>query len=115
MKKMIIKCICLKFVRIFHRNHIVLRSGVKHATQAKKIVKIVPPKQNMPLNHKRDEVVSLEKVNKDVGGFNLEHELNKVKIPIPLIEFIKNKAYREVTFKTFKNAVNTISSDEINL
>ena len=26
-----------------------LRSGVKHVAQAKKIVKIVPPKQNMPL------------------------------------------------------------------
>ena len=30
-----------------------LRSGVKHAAQAKKIVKIVPPKQNMPLNQKQ--------------------------------------------------------------
>ena len=28
---------------------------------------------------------------------------------------IKNKAYREAAFKTFKNAVNPIPSDEINL
>ena len=60
-------------------------------------------------------MIVLEEVNKAIGGFNLEHELNKVNIPIPLIEFIKNKAYREVAFKTFKNAVNTIPSDEINL
>ena len=67
-----------------------LKSGVKHAAQAKKIVKVHHPKQNMPSNQKkiikekRDEVVSLEEVNKAVGGFNLEHELNKVKIPVPL-------------------------------
>ena len=33
-------------------------------------------------------MVSLEEVNKVVGGFNLEHELNKVKIPVPLTKFI---------------------------
>ena len=98
-----------------------LRLGVKHAAHAKKIVKVHPPKQNMPSNQKqivkekRDEVVSLEEVNKAIGGFNLEHELNKVKIHVPLIELIKNKAYREEAFKTFKNAVNPIPSDEINL
>ena len=84
-------------------------------------MKIVPAKQNLPLNQKqivkekRDEVVVLEEVNKAVGGFNLEHEINKVKIPIPLTELIKNKAYREASFKTFKNVVNSIPSDEINL
>ena len=60
-------------------------------------------------------MVSLEEVNKVVGGFNLEHELNKVNIPIPLTELIKNKVYREAAFKTFKIAVNYIPSDEINL
>ena len=30
-----------------------LRSGVKHVAQAKKIVKIVPAKQNLPLNQKQ--------------------------------------------------------------
>ena len=71
--------------------------------------------QKQIVKEKRDEVVSLEEVNKAIGGFNLEHELNKVKIPIPLTELIKNKAYRKAAFKTFKNAVNTIPSDEINL
>ena len=80
-----------------------------------------PIKQNVSANQKqivkekKDEMVSLEEVNKVISGFNLEHELNKVKILVPLTELIKNKAYREVAFKTFKNAVKTIPSDEINL
>ena len=80
-----------------------------------------PIKQNMSSNQKqiikekKDEVVSLEEVNKVIGGFNLEHELNKVKIIVPLTKLIKNKAYKETAFKNFKNAVNTIPSDEINL
>ena len=71
--------------------------------------------QKQIVKEKRDEVVSLEEVNKAIGGFNLEHELNKVKEIVPLTELIKNKAYKEETFKTFKNVVNTIPSDEINL
>ena len=100
-----------------------LRSGVKHAAQAKKMVKAHPIKQNVSSNQKqivkekKDEVVSLEEVNKAVSGFILEHELNKVKIPVPLTELIKSKVYREAAFKTFRNAVNSnpITSDEINL
>ena len=75
----------------------------------------MPLNQKQIVKEKRDEVVSLEEVNNIVGGFNLEHELNKVKIPVPLTELIKNKAYKEAAFKTFQNAVNSIPSDEINL
>ena len=53
-----------------------------------------------------------EEINKGTSGFNLEHELNNVKIPVPLTELIKNKSYREATFKS---AVNSIPSNEINL
>ena len=75
----------------------------------------------MPLNKKQivkekiDEVVNLDEVNKVVGGFNLEHELNKVKIHVPLTKLIKNKAYREAAFKTFKTTMNLVPSDEVNL
>ena len=54
-------------------------------------MKVHPIKQNMSSNQKqiikekRDEVVSIGEVNKAVGGFNLENEINKVKIPVPLI------------------------------
>jgi len=86
-------------------------------------VKALPLKQNMSANQKqivnerKDEVVNPKEMNKPVSGFSFEHELNKVKIPVPLIELIKSKVYREATFKTFKNAVNStpIPSDEINL
>ena len=67
-----------------------LKSGVKHAAQTKKLVKALPLKQNMSANQKqivnerKDEVVNPEEVNKSVSGFSFEHELNKVKIPMPL-------------------------------
>ena len=54
------------------------------------MVKSHPIKQNVSSNQKqivkekKDEVVSLEEVNKVISGFNLEHELNKVKIHVPL-------------------------------
>ena len=100
-----------------------LRSGVKHASQAKKLVKAHPIKQNMSSNQKqvvnerKYEVVNVEEVNKTISGFSFEHELNKVKIPVPLTDLIKSKVYREAAFKTFKNAVNSIPipSDDINL
>ena len=60
-------------------------------------------------------MVVLEEVNKAIGGFNLEHELNKIKILVPLTELIKNKSYREAAFKNFKTAVNLVPSDEVNL
>ena len=95
-----------------------LRSRVKHAAQAKKVVKHVPFKQRLPLEKKQvvheniDKVVVPEEVNKGTSGFNLEHEINKIKIHVPLTELIKNKSYMEATFKS---AVNSIPSDEINL
>ena len=100
-----------------------LRSGVKHAAQTKKVVKAFPLKQNLPanpkqiVNQRKNEVVNPEEMTKSVSGFSFEHELNKVKIPVPLTELIKSKVYREAAFKTFRNVVNStpITSDEINL
>ena len=100
-----------------------LRSGVKHVAQAKKLVKSLPLKQNMSANQKqivnerKDEVVNPEEMNKSISGFSFEHDLNKVKILVPLTELIKSKVYRDAAFKNFKNAVNStpIPSDEINL
>ena len=33
--------------------------------------------------------------DKIVGNFNLENEINKIKIPIPLVELAKNPLYRK--------------------
>ena len=73
--------------------------------------------QKQIVNERKDEVVNPEEMNKPVGGFSFEHELNKVKIPVPLTKLIKSKVYREASFKTLINAVNStpITSDEINL
>ena len=45
----------------------------------------------------------------------MEHENNKIKIPVPLTELIRNKLYRESTFKILNSSVNSIPSDVINL
>ena len=55
-------------------------------------------KQKQIVNERKDEVVNPEEINKSVSGFSFEHELNKVKIPVPLTELIKSKFYREVAF-----------------
>ena len=63
---------------------------MKHATQARKLVKALPLKQNMSANQKqivnerKNEVVNPEEMKKSVSGFSFEHELNKVNIPVPL-------------------------------
>ena len=77
----------------------------------------MPANQKQIINQRKDEFMNPEEINKSVSGFSFEHELNKVKIPVPLIELIKSKVYREAAFKTFKNSVNSsaITSDEINL
>ena len=34
-------------------------------------------------------------MNKGNGGFSFENEINKIKIPIPLVELVKNHVYRK--------------------
>jgi hypothetical protein len=34
-------------------------------------------------------------IDKTIGIFNLENEINKIKIPIPLVKLAKNPIYRK--------------------
>jgi hypothetical protein len=34
-------------------------------------------------------------MDKGGGGFSVENEINRIKIPIPLVELAKNPAYRK--------------------
>ena len=56
---------------------------------------------------------------KEVGvfssNFNIEHEISKIKIPIPFTELIKNHSYRDPTLKIMNSPTNCIPSDVINL
>jgi hypothetical protein len=40
-----------------------------------------------------------EKLKNTIGGFSLENELNKIKIPMPLFEFEKNSIYKKRSLK----------------
>ena len=43
---------------------------------------------------KGSETQTME-IDKTIGSFNLENEINKIKIPIPLVELAKNPIYRK--------------------
>ena len=44
------------------------------------------------VENKGSEVQNME-IDKTIGSFNLENEINKIKIPIPLVELAKNLIY----------------------
>jgi len=52
---------------------------------------------------------------KIVGNFNLENEINKIKIPIPLVELAKNPIYRKQIAKMISFSEYEIQADFINL
>jgi hypothetical protein len=49
--------------------------------------------QTNKLERKKFEA-STKEIDRLVGGFSLENEINKIKIPIPLVELAKNIVYR---------------------
>ena len=67
-----------------------LKSGIKKDLQNKQKTKNVHAKQGLSLDKKQDQqgvkdrVANMEDICKDATIFNLEHEIIKIKIPIPL-------------------------------
>jgi hypothetical protein len=58
--------------------------------------KITENKAMQTNNSERKETkASTREIDKIVGGFRLENEINKIKIPIPLVELAKNLVYRK--------------------
>ena len=54
-------------------------------------------------------------IDKTIGSFNLENEINKIKIPIPPVELAKNPIYRKQIVKMISFSENEIQADVINL
>jgi hypothetical protein len=54
-------------------------------------------------------------IDKTIGSFNLENEINKIKIPIPLVEMAKNLIYRKQIAKMINFSENESHADVINL
>jgi hypothetical protein len=63
---------------------------------------------------KKESGVSTKETDKG-GGFNLENEINKIKIPIPLVELAKNLVYRKQMNKVIGFSELESHSDVINL
>jgi hypothetical protein len=53
--------------------------------------------------------------NKGSGGFSFENEINRIKIPIPLVELAKNPAYRKQVTKVIGFSDQESQYDVINL
>ena len=66
-------------------------------------------------SERKDAEVSTKKVDKVSGAFSFENELNKIKIPIPLVELAKNPVYRKQITKMIGVSELESQSDVINL
>jgi hypothetical protein len=53
--------------------------------------------------------------DKALGNFSLENEINKIKIPIPLVELAKNPIYRKQIAKMISFSEDESQADVINL
>jgi hypothetical protein len=49
------------------------------------------------------------------SSFNLENELNKIRIPLPLLEIAKNLVYRKQDLKMIDFSIATTQPDTLNL
>jgi hypothetical protein len=57
----------------------------------------------------------LKESEKIVSSFSLEHEINKIKIFVPLIELMKTKPFRKTVLKALQPPAQVTFSDTINL
>jgi hypothetical protein len=64
---------------------------------------------------KKESEVSTRETGKGSGGFSLENEINRIKIPIPLDELAKNLVYRKQITKVIGCSYLESQSDVINL
>jgi hypothetical protein len=65
--------------------------------------------------HKKGIKAQTIENDKIVGNFNLENEINKIKIPIPLVELAKRPIYRKKIAKMISFSKYEIQADVINL
>jgi hypothetical protein len=66
-------------------------------------------------SERKNSEVSTRETDKVSGAFSFENELNKIKIPIPLVELAKNPVYRKQITKMIGVSELESQSDVINL
>ena len=64
---------------------------------------------------KKNSKVSTRETDKVSGAFSFENEINKIKIPIPLVELAKNPVYRKQITKAMGVSELESQSDVLNL
>jgi hypothetical protein len=78
-----------------------------------------PVKENKVTPQRKNEKKVMEaphiENDKAIGNFNLENEISKIKIPIPLVELAKNPVYRKQIAKMINFSEKESQADTINL
>jgi hypothetical protein len=64
---------------------------------------------------KRNTEIPSREVKRAIGSFNLESEINKIKIPVPLVELAKNPMYKKQIAKMINFSNTESHADSINL
>jgi ribonuclease HI len=72
----------------------------------------IDQQQKQPVKVSTTEVKESEK---QVSSFSLENEINKIKIPIPLVELMKTDPFRKSVLKALQPPAHVTFSDTINL
>jgi hypothetical protein len=78
-----------------------------------KIVETKASQINKP--EKKEIEIQTREVDKTTRNFSLENEINKIKIPVPLVELAKNPIYRKQIAKMINFSDNESQADVINL
>jgi hypothetical protein len=81
------------------------------------IIKGVPKIQvDQPLKQPaKDSIVDIKESDRNVFAFSLEHEINKIKILVPLLELMKTKPFRKIVLKALQAPGHVTFSDMVNL
>jgi hypothetical protein len=93
-------------------------STKKASTPVKKgIIKESPNIQaNQPLKQPaKDNTADIKELKRNVSSFSLEHEINKIKISVPLLELMKIEPFRKIVLKALQSPAQVTFSDTINL
>jgi hypothetical protein len=60
-------------------------------------------------------VSDVKEIEMQLSPFNLEHEINRIKMHVPLVELMKNEPFKHSILKVFQSHAFVISSDIVNL
>lgn len=63
----------------------------------------------------KTDVADFKDTQKHITPFNLEHEISKIKIPVPLLELMKTKSFKDSILKILHPSMSDISLDIVHL